>query len=268
VPRKTFEIDGQRYIVIPYTGFRDLGVDAEPQVPLEVVPLYACVEDSLAEPLRQVKNREETLRDHRADILSAVVMGAKSKIREGSEIREGISYEGKLGFPFMLFRGERREEYSIQPTLLRLLNQVIPQHYRYTMRKDVRIERALAWKIRLALLVSDRVWLTKMRARAAARHYGAPSMLLDFTFDPRVAAYFAHPPIRDSERADFEAGTIPVGLIYGLRYDTLQRFFPIQSLFLERGSGHAFTFHFSTTTIRAPYLTFNENKKRSRWQRA
>jgi hypothetical protein len=43
-------------------------------------------------------------------------------------------------------------------------------------------------------------------------------MLLDFRFDPRVAAYLARPTARDTERDDFE--------IYGAVYAVLQGLFP------------------------------------------
>jgi FRG domain len=251
ISRKTFEEDGHRYIVIPYTGFRDLGIYAEPQIPLEVVPLFDRVEDSLAEPLRQVKQFEDTLHTHNIDILSAIVTGTKRG-----------SYESKLQFPAIFFRGERREQYSIQPTLLRRADKTIPELWPRTIRKLEQVQRILAWKIRLALFLSDRHWLTELQARAAARHYGAASTLVDFSFDPHVAAYFAHPPLRDAERADLEAGKVPVGIIYGLRYDVLQQSFPMQSFFLGGRTGNSISFPLLTDTIRTSYLTYNEEREK------
>jgi hypothetical protein len=86
-------------------------------------------------------------------------------------------------------------------------------------------------------------------------------MLVDFSFDPNVAAYFAHPPMRDTERADFDAGKAPVGIIYGFRYDMLQQTFPMQSFFMQ-GTGNTISFPFVTDTITKSYLTYNEERKR------
>jgi hypothetical protein len=253
VPRKTFEQDGQRYTVIPYTGFRDLGIDTEPRTPLEVVPLFDCVEDSLAEPLKQVKDFEDTLSIHKIDIVSAIVTGTKRG-----------SYESKLQFPAIFFRGERRQQYSIQPTLLRRVDETPPDLWPGTVRRLEQMERILAWKIRLALLLSNRHWLTKLQARAAARHYGAPSMFVDFSFDPKVAAYFAHPPMHDRERSDLEACKVPVGIICGLRYDVLQSSFPMQSVFIGR-TGNTISFPFISDTITKSYLTYNEERGKIEW---
>jgi FRG domain len=249
--RKVFEVAGQKYIVVAYTGFADLGLATDPPRPLAAVPLFDRVEDSLVEPLRRARSLEEDLK-----VMGFRGVGGLVRALAGDSVAPALphgngrlSYEDKSVCPFVLFRGERSYEFSIMPTSYRPLARIPPELHPRIRRRHARIERRLARKIRAAVLISRRTWLTPLQSRAAARHFGAVSTLADFTFDPRVAAYFAHPTFNEADRNASGAGTRPVGIIYGFRYDKLQRCFPIQTFSTEESGAGTFTFQVITDAL-------------------
>ena len=261
--RKVFEVAGQKYIVIAYTGFAELGLATEPPRPLAAVPLFDRVEDSLVEPLRRARSVEEDFK-----VMGFRGVGGLLRAMAGESVASAppqgngrLSYEDKSVCPFVLFRGERSYEFSIMPTSYRPLAHIPAERHPRIRRRHTRIERRLARKIRAAVLISRRSWLTRLQSRAAARHFGAVSTLADFTFDPRVAAYFAHPTFNEADRTASGAGTRPVGIIYEFRYDKLQRCLPIQTFSTEESGAATFTFQVITDVVEVPYLAFDATKE-------
>jgi hypothetical protein len=259
--RKSVELAGKKYIIVPYTGFGDLGIRTNPPVPMALVPLFDQVEDSLAGPLRRAQSFEQNLKLHGVAGLAALLRTTAGEV-VGTPQGEtkALSYEDKLAFPFVFFRGERREEFGIQPTSFRVLSRTEPRHHDRVLRQQARRERWSSRKIQIALAIARGNRLTLAQSRAAARHYGIASALVDFSFDPRVAAYFAHPRIADPERRSFDSGKTPVGIIYGLGFDDLQRCFPLQAFTINGPGDVQITFHLIGNLLEVPYLALDESQ--------
>ena len=263
MPKRTLlTVSGQKYVVLPYGGFKTFGLSTTPSVPQVAVPFFDRVEDSVSEPLAMVRGLEENLKQSGVAGVGALIAAGRfaDSTARAAKTHE-LSYEDKISFPFILFRGERREEFGILPTLYRPLAHTEPRRHLTLLRELARRELHLARKIRFALLKGRRIRLKTDQSRAAARHFGVASALVDFTFDPNVAAYFAHPRIQEDERASFDAGKAPLGIIYGFSYSQFGRCFTMQATTPGGFGSAAIDFILLENVIHVPYLAFDESKK-------
>jgi hypothetical protein len=155
-------------------------------------------------------------------------------------------YEDKLNFPFLFFRGEPDKRYGIMPTRYRFSGQPDPLA---TTQERIGFETRCAAALEPYLRQHSTAPISDTVARAAARHFGAPSSFVDFSFNPEVAAFFAHPRLTDAERNRKKCG-----VIYGLRYSALDRLTGMQawSLSPEGGRDIHGVIAFSVWSI--PYL--------------
>jgi hypothetical protein len=136
----------------------------------------------------------------------------------GSSADADATYEDKLANPTVFFRGQDDVKYSMVPTRYRLatLEGAGPE-----VERRVQVERERSAAIGAYFAAQRSAPLSDLQARAVARHFGAPSTLIDFTFDPAVAAAFAHPPFSSRERN--EGATL--GMIYAIDMGQLQELF-------------------------------------------
>lgn len=236
MPKRTIiEADGRRFVVLPYTGFQALGVPTEPQVPRIAVPMFETVEESLAEPIAHAERFLEELRARGFDELT---------------------YEAKSSNPLLFFRGESREERGILPVMFRgLVADSFAGTERLIKRRTRSQNRSARWT-RVKTLVGSGHLLTPFEAKAAARHHGAMSTMLDFTFEPRIAAYFGHPRFSAAEQAQ-GSHIQPMGIIYALSFAALSRVFQTQGWKIQDGRNPAMTFYSVSTTLEIPYLSAN-----------
>lgn len=249
---------GRRFVVLPYTGFRHLGIATDPEVPRVAVPLYDTVEEALAEPLAESwQHREMLAANGIAGVASllASLPGQAPAPRAGSRAAADVTYEDKIHFPFVFFRGEAREEHGLMPVMFRRITGTTPDEQDHMIAQRRREEARAARRTRWRSMLSLRGRLTEMQARAAARHYGAMSSMLDFTFDPRIAAYFSHPSYREHERQQANDGIKPMGIIYGMSYARLQEALPTQGWGQDGSGGPSINFYSIGSTIEVPYLS-------------
>ena len=192
-------IDGQRYYPLPYDALR-VGERGEPATPL--VPYYDCVDDALVAIQQDTESRLAPLR----------------QMIPGTSAEQNATYVDKLANPTIFFRGQDNLNHRIVPTRFRLTGVADPAA---SIAERIRVEEERAAAIRRHCAATSDADLTELQSRAVARHFGAPSTLVDLTFDPAVAAAFAQP--RFSER-ESRAGA-PLGLIYAIDMGQLQDMF-------------------------------------------
>ena len=265
MPKRIVLQDGaQRYVVLPYTHFGQLGFATEPEKPQVAVPLYDGVAECLAEPSRLAADYEADLRRQGLAGITAVLRDAQKQSQAGSSggpavppSERALIYEDKMRFPFVMFRGESREEHGLLPSLFRHLGagDAKAQDGEVDRRRhrEARLARRIGWAMRL----SRATRLSSFQARAAARHYGAASPILDFSFDPRVSAYFSHPAMKPGERAGLAQGQTPIGILYCLSYQRLQEIFPVQGWGNGENGEVVITFILAGGELRVPYLSWN-----------
>lgn len=190
---------GRQYYPMPYD---DLRIGEGGERPTAMVPCFGSVEEALAAAQEYLEARLAPLRCRFAGGSTAV----------------DATYEDKLANPTVFFRGQDDVKYSMVPTRYRLatLAGAGPE-----VGRRVQAERERAAAIGAYFAQERQAPLSDLQARAVARHFGAPSTLIDFTFDPAVAAAFAHPPFSARERA--EGATL--GIIYALDMGQLQELF-------------------------------------------
>jgi hypothetical protein len=251
--RTTFEAHGKSWIVLPYTGFRELGIATEPEVPRVAVPLSASIAEAIGPALELVREQDDTLSAMNVPAALRLLAKMKGVAREDAD---GVQYEDRLAFPFVLFRGERQEEAGILPTAYRGLERFSPEMVPGVLRRRLARERAASRRMRMACALQGH-WLSEAQGKAAARHYGAPSPLLDFSFDPRVAAFFAHPGRPSGAPASQESQ--PRGILYCFRFALLQAFMEVQGWKPLPDGSIEIRFYNTNPVWTVPYLASDRN---------
>ncbi|MEO6444367.1 MAG: FRG domain-containing protein [Gemmatimonadaceae bacterium] len=195
-----------RYQIISYENQRffpmrydDLPVGESRAPATTLVPYFDCLSDALAAVEAHVES----------------VLGPVRAMIAGTSARRDAHYRDKLANPTIFFRGQSSPAYSIVPTRFRLAGVTDPLA---EVERRIRNERARAAAIQSHYRVRAASLLDDLQARAVARHFGAPSSLVDFTFDAEVAATFAHPAFSEAERSH----GAPLGLLYALDMGQLQ----------------------------------------------
>ncbi|HKP39245.1 MAG TPA: FRG domain-containing protein [Pyrinomonadaceae bacterium] len=248
-----YDLGDFKAIVLPYDGFAKLGVETIPALPAIAVPLFDNVEQAVAAANDVVAPLEAQI----------AAMGVRKLIELG--IRSGAlswlagappAYAEKLFFPYTLFRGESRNEYGIIPTIFRSFPADGDER---VISRRRRVERRNARIMQTALL--GRTWRRPSleQARAAARHYGSPSSLVDFSFSPNVSGYFGHPRLSQAERKN--ESTRPIGIIYCLRFEHLAQIFGLQGFNNDPQGGIEITFYIVQRTWEIPYMSFDPKQK-------
>lgn len=224
--RNTIISGGQRYLVVPYDGFAVLGMRTDPAKPLLAVPLFDRIEACIEEPLALAHDLSGTQVVSPLSLLGAGLRAALDRGAVGPlRAAHGADLEPSAVLPEIIFRGESREERGMVSSLFRQVSAWTSRGRDRIVQKRLQAELAMAERVRRAFIASGRPEMTMIEARAAARHYGATSTLLDFSFEPRIAAFFGHPPYADFERA--QKGATPIGVIYGLAMASIEQCFGI-----------------------------------------
>lgn len=246
MPKRLVVSQGKvKHIILPYS-FSQLGIATLPSNPMVAVPLFDNIKEALTSTSLICAQLDSELAVARVPeaVKFLQTCGHYAGLNYAPE-----DYVQKLNFPFLLFRGEHREEHGILPSMYRCQP---PQSADNLITKRRRIE-ARCIKIMQAALTAASSTDT---ARAAARHYGAPSCLLDFSFSPQVAAHFAHPPFSDAEK--LQPGKRPVGIIYCLDIRQLIMLFPMQGWKPIPNGGVEISFYSLSSQLAIPYLSFNQ----------
>lgn len=233
--------DGKRYLLVRYHQFQNVGIFCEPEAPTVAVPFVPHIETlvtqlsdlSMTSPIRVPPRNDD------------------DPVRRWEEARR-LEMERVSTSPFRIFRGERTED-GLMPTLFRWLARYPVNERLEVIRERRSLEARTALAITKAYGNEKGVSLTELQARAAARHYGAPSTFLDFSFDPRVAAFFGHPVFTSPADASTP------GTIYCLDYSHYQHMFPIIGWVIRSDNVGLNLVHlFSSASI--PYLSYDETR--------
>ncbi|HEX9902821.1 MAG TPA: FRG domain-containing protein [Acidobacteriota bacterium] len=96
---------------------------------------------------------------------------------------------------FLFYRGQSNIRYSLMPSMLRGLKSKRKFASHRLMARESRQQQIVNWIFRTTAhieeVLPDANSLDKAQRLAVARHYGAPSYMIDFTTDPEIAAFFA-----------------------------------------------------------------------------
>lgn len=214
-----------------YNNFKALGAEQfiDPPQPNVAIPFFRDIADVLDEAhILETKHNKQ---------ISAIGLEA--------------TYENKLKLPFMCFRGEFDRKFAIMPTRYRFSGEPDPLQ---TTRERIKFEDECAGKISAYLNQQNSKLVTDESARAAARHFGAPSSYVDFTFNPDVAAFFGHPEFKD-RGADGVSG---IGIMYGLDISgVIDELFGMSGWSPTPGGGTAITAIPVSFVWKIPYLSWN-----------
>lgn len=135
--------------------------------------------------------------------------GSISSTEQINEIAKMITIEGKYVVPptnHLLFRGQNHSEWGLKTTLMRSKNKKRDQE-ELILFCNLLEEK---YPIVPASILEDRKNLRGCDV-AAARHYGVANSFLDFTFNPRVALYFAS---KQDEQSNFsKVFSLPVKIL-------------------------------------------------------
>ena len=242
-----------KYIVFPYAGFSQMGVATSPPVPMVAVPLFDDVNQAVKSAAVVSTNLDYAL-------AKLNVQRADKSLRESgfySGLEDApLGYTQKLHFPFVLFRGESREQHGIMPSIYRFLQ---PHGADDLIAKRRRIESRSTRIMQIALSSRTVTQCSPDQARAAARHYGIASSLIDFSFSPHVAAYFAHPSLCELEKRHPENRQI--GIIYCLTMEHLTGLFGIQGMKPLPEHGVDIFFLCPPSQWQVPYLAYDPISK-------
>lgn len=204
-------IGGERYFPMRYDEL-PVGESRTPVTAL--VPYHDSLEDALVAVQRFSDDRLAPLR---------------ARMR-GTSADAGASYEDRLANPTIFYRGQSDLAFSIVPTRFRLAG-VADAAAEVARRIEGEARHAAA--VRQHFAQSTHADLTELQSRAVARHFGAPSTLVDFTFDPEVAAAFSHPAF--SARESREGA--PFGMLYAIDMGQLQEMFGMMAWALGADGG-------------------------------
>lgn len=244
MPRySVIERDGHRYVSFRYNNFEALGAAVAPQAPWPLVPLHNDITDAVEDARARSATFAGELRRLGVD---KVVRMMHPTVRD----ERSIEYLAKLSLPLTFFRGERSLAFNIMPTRYRLAGAPDPSR---VIEERVRFEMQCAERMRTYLKDHGVPDVTTDQARAAARHYGAPSSFVDFTFNPDVAASFGHPAFTERER---EEGA-PLGVLYSLSLTDMQGLFGLAAWHPVGEGGRDIIWINLATEWRIPYSSFD-----------
>jgi len=157
--RKVYTAGGEKYIILPYTAFRQMGVADE--VPQVAIPFHENIASAVAEPIRRATEYEETLAANKLVRLAGAVLRAKDSVASASN-RPG--YEEKLALPRMMFRGESHEIDGLMPTMFRIRE---PDLYG-VMQRRLGLERRRARLMQVAMFLQKGVRLGREESRGGS----------------------------------------------------------------------------------------------------
>jgi FRG domain-containing protein len=235
------EQDDSLHIPIRYDNFASLNAQVEPPVPWSVVPLHRNIADAVTE----AKGAEAELTQ------KLYAMGLH---RMGPRSAHQIGYADKINFPFRIFRGERSLRFNIMPTRFRFSGQPDPAG---VTRQRIQFETRCAERMREYLRSNGAPEASIEHARAAARHHGCPSSFVDFSFNPEVAAFFAHPAFNSTER---ERGA-DIGILYSLGIEDFEHLFGgLAAWTVPAGGGRDVRYINIKSVWQIPYKSFDPAK--------
>lgn len=238
------KIDDKEFIPLRYDNFAALGAEIIPTKPCIAVPLYRDIANAVKEARTAVKQFEDSIPAQGVPGAGTVDLGGDWT----------PTYEDKLKFPFLMFRGERNKRYGIMPTRYRFAGQ--PDLPRIT-RGRIEFEAKCAAQVKRYLACHTSAEVTDEQARAASRHYGAPSSFVDFSFNPEVAAFFGHPKFIGEKCAP----NVKIGTLYGLGINHFQSLFGIQAWVITPDGGRDIHCVNVESAWQIPYLSFNPATK-------
>ncbi|MEP7383178.1 MAG: FRG domain-containing protein [Gemmatimonadota bacterium] len=229
-------IEGRRYFRLRYT---DLPAGERHEPVASLVPFHDSLEDALAAVRQYSNDRLDPLR----------------RQFSGTSADADASYRDKLANPTIFYRGQSNLDFSIVPTRFRLGGVSDPAT---EIARRIGIEEERAGAILRHFTASSGADLTELQSRAVARHFGAPSTLVDFTFDPSVAASFAQPQFSEQELREGP----PLGLIYAIDMGQLQEMFGMMAWSIGADGGREIHLVNTKTRWGLPFLTYNDGAKR------
>lgn len=240
------EQNDRMYVRVRYNNFAAINAPVEPSMPAVAVPLYRDIAAVVAEGLAL----EKALMDYIVSTgMMKVVRMCHPDVSGPASERE-IAYLARLDCPFRIFRGEKTVARSIMPSRYRFTGQPDPLA---TTRQRIEFETQCADRMKEYLARHGARAATSEQARAAARHYGAPSSFVDFTFNPRVAAFFAHPSFSKQER---ELGA-DIGIVYSLGIGEFEKLFGLAAIAPQPDGGRDIHYINVATEWRLPYKSFD-----------
>lgn len=232
MPRyRVLTIEGQRLFEMRYD---DLRVGEQRQPVVSLVPYHDSLDDALAAVQRYSDARLDPLR----------------RQMSGTSADPDATYRDKLANPTIFYRGQSSLSYSIVPTRFRLTHATDPTA---EVRRRVEVEAERAGAIRRHFADSGGAALSELQSRAVARHFGAPSTLVDFTFDAMVAAAFSHPRFNEQESRE----GAPFGVLYALDMGQLQDMFGMMAWAIGPDGGREIHLVNTREQWGLPFLTYD-----------
>lgn len=127
----------------------------------------------------------------------------------------------------LVYRGEADKDWELRPSLLRLL----PTDLFTELVLDIEAKALREFRRRSSSFVRPHEWTDEdaiLHWWSIMRHYGAPTRLLDWTYSPYVAAYFAVEQFMETDGAIWRLNE------YGVGSNVLHRFSNYEEPFTER----------------------------------
>lgn len=220
VGQTTMKAGDHEFVPLRYDDFKNLRARVEPLQPWVAVPFYEDIRGVVAET-RAATNRFE-------EFLLGQGFGG---IGSGTPGPRTISYQDKLrlSLPFPIFRGDKDKGYGIRPTRYRFRAKPTLE----TIRERIQFEARCAEKMKHYLSRYSTSPISDEQSRAAARHYGAPSSFVDFSFNPEVATFFADHGLTTEDQERTKAG-----IVYCLDVNRLQQVFGMDGWVPSPDGGH------------------------------
>jgi hypothetical protein len=243
------ECEQGKFLLVNYDAFDSLGVALEQQCIEVAIPLYDGVEHALLDICQHTHLQCPALK--KIDSLDF----SESEI-DNWESKRRAQLDENTHIPGFLFRGEKIQRQGLMPSAFRYLqNYSSLEKAIDIVRQRLDIELSAAKDLKRICQSQFQITLDVQQAKAAARHYGAPSHYLDFTLDPAVAGYFGHPGKLSSEEY------CEPGVIYGISPKVMQTAFPMYFWKPdENHQGIEFSWMFQGASL--PYLAHNKEKNK------